>query len=157
MSVSLIDGHIDDDTPRMTPQEAIENINDILNSPYLYDESIDYQLTIDDIECLELAKEALKKQIPKKLKHIHEEYEKHKWQKDRNGNINEWAMSSGFCNGPICERCYHSTCVNCNPDYDNEPCIVDKDLCPYCGEELSGWKKEKHCHKCGQFLDWGEV
>lgn len=50
----------------MTPQEAIKNIDDILDSPYLYDESIDYQLTTDDIECLEMSKKALEKQIPKK-------------------------------------------------------------------------------------------
>lgn len=50
----------------MTPQEAIKNIDDILDSPYLFDESIDYQLTTDDIECLEMAKEALEKQTPKK-------------------------------------------------------------------------------------------
>lgn len=50
----------------MTPQEAIKNIDDILDSPYLFDESIDYQLTTDDIECLEMAKKALEKQIPKK-------------------------------------------------------------------------------------------
>ena len=50
----------------MTPQEAIKNIDDILDSPYLCDESIDYQLTTDDIECLEMAKEALEKQTPKK-------------------------------------------------------------------------------------------
>lgn len=50
----------------MTPQEAIENINNILYSDYLCDESIDYQLTTDDIKCLEMSKEALEKQIPKK-------------------------------------------------------------------------------------------
>ena len=52
----------------MPPQEAIKNIDDILDSPYLCDESIDYQLTTYDIECLEKAKEALEKQIPKKPK-----------------------------------------------------------------------------------------
>lgn len=66
MSVSLIDGHIDPDTNRMTPQKAIENIDNILNSPYLYDESIDYQLTTDDIECLEMSVKALEKQILKR-------------------------------------------------------------------------------------------
>lgn len=50
----------------MTPQEAIKNIDVILDSPYLCDESIDYQLTTDDIECLEMSKKALEKQIPKK-------------------------------------------------------------------------------------------
>ena len=65
-SVSFVNGHIDDDVQKMTPREAIENINNILDSPYLCDESIDYQLTTDDIECLEMSKQALEKQIPKK-------------------------------------------------------------------------------------------
>lgn len=50
----------------MTPQEAINNIDEVLSSDVNYDESIDYQLTSYDIDWLEEAKEALKKQIPKK-------------------------------------------------------------------------------------------
>ena len=50
----------------MTPQEAINNIDDVLSSDVNYDESLDYELTSDDIDWLEKAKEALKKQIPKK-------------------------------------------------------------------------------------------
>ena len=156
-SVSLVNGHIDDDTAKMAPREAIENINNILDSPYLYDESIDYQLTTDDIECLEMSKQALERQIPKKPKHIHEEYEKHQWKRDKYGNIDEWAVSGGFCNGPMCERCYHSTCMHCNPDYDNESCVVDKDLCPNCSKKLSGWDKYKYCPDCGQALDWSDT
>lgn len=48
----------------MKPNEAIENIDNILSSPILCDESIEYQLTTDDIDCLEMAKEVLEKQIP---------------------------------------------------------------------------------------------
>lgn len=54
----------------MTPEEAINNIKDVLSSDLNYDESIDYQLTSDDIDWLEKAKEALEKQIPKKVKYL---------------------------------------------------------------------------------------
>lgn len=48
----------------MTPQEAINCIDDVLNSDYHYDESLGYQLTSDDFEWLEKSKKALEKQIP---------------------------------------------------------------------------------------------
>lgn len=50
----------------MTPKEAIKCIDDVMDSTYNYDETIDYQLTSDDFDWLEKAKEALEKQIPKK-------------------------------------------------------------------------------------------
>lgn len=99
---------------------------------------------------------ALEKQIPKKPIHIHEEYEKHEWIKDKDGNVDEWAFESGYCNGVRCIRCYETQCVHCNPNYDDDKCIVDKDLCPNCKTELFGYKKVKYCDKCGQALDWGE-
>lgn len=49
----------------MTPKEAIKCIDDVMDSTYNYDETIDYQLTSDDFDWLEKAKEALEKQIPK--------------------------------------------------------------------------------------------
>ena len=52
----------------MTNEEAIRSIEDVLNSEYYYDESLGYQLTSDDFEWLEKAKETLEKQIPKKPK-----------------------------------------------------------------------------------------
>ena len=135
----------------MTFREANNMIDDI--SWFYGGESI----TTDDIvECREICHKALEKQTPKKPKHIHEEYEKHQWKRDKYGNIDEWAVSGGFCNGPMCERCYHSTCMHCNPDYDNEPCVVDKDLCPNCSKELSGWDEDRYCTDCGQALDWGD-
>lgn len=51
----------------MTVEDAIKSIDDVLNSDYHYDESIGYQMTSDDFEWLEKSKEALEKQIPKKL------------------------------------------------------------------------------------------
>jgi hypothetical protein len=50
----------------MTYEEAINCIDDVLNSDYHYDESLGYQLTSDDFEWLEKSKKALEKQIPKK-------------------------------------------------------------------------------------------
>ena len=49
----------------MTVEDAIKNIDDVLNSDYHYDETIGYQMTSDDFEWLEKSKEALEKQIPK--------------------------------------------------------------------------------------------
>lgn len=50
----------------MTNEKAIECIEDVLASDYHYDETLGYQLTSDDIEWIEKAKEALEKQIPKR-------------------------------------------------------------------------------------------
>lgn len=49
----------------MKAQEAIERIDDVLSSVVHYDESIEYQLTTDDVDWLEAAKQALEQQIPK--------------------------------------------------------------------------------------------
>lgn len=77
--------------------------------------------------------------------------------KDKNGNIDVWAAESDFHNGPMCERCYDSVCIHCNPDYDKGPCVVDKDVCPSCNKELLGWHKEKYCAECDQALDWSDT
>lgn len=50
----------------MTASEAIERIDEVLDSEYNYDETLGYQLTSDDFEWLETAKHALEKQIPAK-------------------------------------------------------------------------------------------
>ena len=42
---------------------------------------------------------------------------KHNWERDENGNLNEWAWESGFHNGVFCVDCGKSVCVGCNPDY----------------------------------------
>ena len=104
-----------------------------------------------------LSVEALEKQIPKQPIHIHEEHSEHLWKRDRNGKIDLWAFEEGYCNGPVCTRCWHSECVHCNEDWETDPvcdCVVDKDICPSCGSVLS---RHKCCHECGQALDWSEV
>ena len=36
---------------------------------------------------------------------------KHNWERDENGNINEWAWEAGFHNGVFCVDCGKSVCV----------------------------------------------
>ena len=50
----------------MNTKEAVKCIEDLLSSDVHYDESLGYQLTSEDFEWLEEAKEALEKQTPKK-------------------------------------------------------------------------------------------
>lgn len=50
----------------MTPQEAINCIDEVLSSDCNYDETLDYQLISYDFDWLEKAKNSLEKQIPKK-------------------------------------------------------------------------------------------
>ena len=78
----------------MTVQEAINNIDDVLSSTVNYDESIDYQLTSDDIDWLEKSKEALEKQIPRKpiLKET----------KCFDGSTADFVFICSVCNQTIC-------------------------------------------------------
>ena len=105
----------------------------------------------------EYAAKALDKHIPKKIVHIHEEYPKHDWIRDKNGEIDMWVMDVGFHNGPGCKRCGVTVCECCNPDYDQDKCVVDEMHCPSCNACIS-WPYEKirHCPGCGQALDWSE-
>ena len=104
----------------------------------------------------QLSIDALEKQLPKKPVHIHEEHSEHLWRRNKNGEVDLFAFSAGYCNGPMCTRCYHVECEHCNEDWETdptEPCVIDKDICPACGAVLS---KSKYCPDCGQALDWSE-
>lgn len=57
----------------MDVKTAIANIDDVLSADVHYDESIEYQLTTDDVEWLEDAKNALQKQQPMKPKLVYGE------------------------------------------------------------------------------------
>jgi hypothetical protein len=46
---------------------------------------------------------------------------KHKWQRLPNGEINKWAISGEYCNGPECVECGYTFCEHCHPEeYDSE-------------------------------------
>ena len=137
----------------MTKEKMFESFDYILEQ--LKDGYID--LGFHDNDELEAVEQAINRQIPKKPIHIHEQHSEHLWQRNKNGEIDLWAFESGYCNGPVCTRCWHSECVHCNEDWETDPvcdCVVDKDICPVCGSVLT-WK-HKYCHECGQALDWSE-
>lgn len=62
-SVSLVNGHVDDDMPTMTPQEAIEFIKNEIHIDVRFCSNAKIDKTI---EACNLAISALEKQIPKK-------------------------------------------------------------------------------------------
>lgn len=52
---------------KMTDKDALACIEDVLSSTVRYDESFEYELTSYDVDWLEKAKDAVEKQIPKKV------------------------------------------------------------------------------------------
>lgn len=130
---------------------------DYMNEIYEYDFSADESDSVAQkkIELDLLCMLAIDKQIPKKPIRIHEIHPKHDWMLDKNGEIDLWAMSVGYCNGPVCKRCYTSVCEICNPDYNEEECEVDEMHCPSCNEKIDWpYEKNKFCRNCGQAIDW---
>ena len=107
-------------------------------------------------EYVKEALEALRKRTPQKPTHIHEVYPKHQWKRDKDGGIDTWAWEAGYHNGPTCERCGTSPCEHCEPDYDDEECVVDEYRCPNCEQKLYKYKHKTYCDDCGQAIDWEE-
>ena len=93
--------------------QAIESIEEILNTTLNYDESIDYELTSCDFDWLETAKKALEKQIPKKPLTI-----KH----DEDIKIGSATWKAGV---PIYK------CPDCNGFVSRS-----SNYCPDCGQEI---------------------
>lgn len=113
-------------------------------------DSIRARMKYEAIGTVEEFKALKEKNEPKKAEYRKMVYPRHKWMEE-DGKIDEFAYSSGYCNGPMCERCYYSFCEHCNPDGWEEECIVEDYICPSCGEKVN--RKNTHC-KCGQKLDW---
>ena len=107
-------------------------------------------------EALDMSIALLKEQEPKVPIHIHEEYPEHDWEKDKDGNIDEFAMDYGFHNGPACKRCGYSFCMHCKPNGWNEKlCVIDYYQCPKCGTHIiKNDRKIQYCEKCGQTVEW---
>ena len=110
-------------------------------------------LTPPPINELYDALELLKKQVPMKPEHIHEEYPEHEWVTNEKGEIDEFAMDYDIHNGPSCKRCFYSFCMHCKPDgWNDEPCIVDYYKCPKCHKQIC--KNKAFCEYCGQAVKW---
>lgn len=88
-----------------------------------------------------------------KVIHRRSEHTKHDWYRNKDGEIDIWAVDVGYHNGPMCRRCGFSFCEHCNPDgYNDTNCVVDWNECPQCGNKLSDGSK--FCPECGTRLDW---
>lgn len=108
-------------------------------------------------QSIDMAIAALEKQEGKKAVWIEEVYERHDWQRCKNGAIDDLAMEIGYHNGPFCKRCYYSFCVHCVQDVEaelNKPCDCSHYECPACRNHVS--KNTKICPKCGQRIDWSD-
>lgn len=129
----------------MTESEAVKELQEFIDLPFGID--------VSD-EAAKLAIQALEKQIPKKAERKVIKYGKHKWRKDKNGEIDDFAFGYGYHNGVVCKICGESVCVHCNPDYDKlEDCEDDYYICPTCRDKF--YSKRDYC-SCGQKLDWSE-
>lgn len=105
--------------------------------------------------------DALMKRTPKKPVPFHEVHPRHDWaREEKSGEIDLFAASSDYHNGPICLRCYTSKCVHCDPDWNkDEECVVDEDRCPGCGVTIyrpNRYRSSSFCPDCGQAIDWTE-
>ena len=108
MSVSLINGHIDPNTSRMTPQEALAWVED-------YEKAIKEEQAIvnngdefhvEALKVCEVVKQALEKQIPKKPEH----------------DDGAWS---------ICPACFGSV-----PNDTEEAVNHETSYCDHCGQAL---------------------
>lgn len=89
---------------------------------------------------------------------------KHNWERDENGNINEWAWEAGFHNGVFCVDCGKSVCVHCNPDYmEFDDCtgpqkpkvITNADrIRAMSNEELAKWLEYEGGGACAEVCGW---
>lgn len=131
----------------MTESEAIKFMK-------LFRKEWDRNSKTRNAEALDVAIQALEKQMPKKAEHKVIKYGKHKWRKDKNGEIDDFAFDYDYHNGVACEICGEAVCVHCNPDWEKlEDCEDDYYICPACGDKF--YSKRDYC-SCGQKLDWSD-
>lgn len=120
----------------MEPLEAIEDLRKIRTLKILG------KYRTPALDC---AISALEKRVTKKPVFHHESYCEHKWRM-KYGEIDRFAFESGFCNGPVCERCGYSFCVHCNPDgFDEQACVVDWYECPECHKRVGSFQTTCDC------------
>lgn len=131
----------------MTESEAIEAIQ--------FDLKIGGEIHSQVLrDAVGVAIQVLEKQIPKKAEHKVIKHGKHKWRKDKNGEIDKFAFDYDYHNGVVCEICGEAVCVHCNPDYDKlEDCEADYYICHTCRDKFYS---KRDCCSCGQKLGWGD-
>lgn len=105
------------------------------------------------IGTVEECRAAVEKQKRRKPEHILIKHGRHKWRRNENGAVDEYAWDDEYHAGVSCEICDKTVCVYCNPDYDQlTDCEENYWICPSCEKKM--YVKRKYCD-CGQKLDWG--
>lgn len=128
-----------------------EELKDMKNN---YFEALSDWRQYRKIGTLKECRTAIEKQIPKKAEHKVIKYEKHKWRKGENGEIDDFAFDYGYHNGVVCEIYGKAVCVHCEPDWEKlDDCEDDYYICPTCGDKF--YSKRDYC-SCGQQLDWSD-
>lgn len=70
---------------------------------------------------------------------------KHKWKRFEDGQIDMCAWAEGYCNGPLCTRCWESFCIHCEERFGGETRVeqllaedgcVEHTACSVCGREI---------------------
>lgn len=82
----------------------------------------DWTRTSDDVPTFFRAK------TTEEREQLQQEYiEKNEITRDT-AEIDDWAYTNNYCNGPRCRRCGHTFCMHCEPNYDEKlhegPCII---------------------------------
>lgn len=84
----------------------------------------------------------------------------HRWKVDSDGEIDFFAMSQDFCNGPLCIDCYASFCVHCLTKNKGENALYkklaeqkckEKIFCSSCFKIVSS--DDNYCKNCGAKFD----
>ena len=76
---------------------------------------------------------------------------KHSWIKLEDGEIDNFAVSSGYHNGALCEICGYSFCEHCYPQgYKDESC-KDHFICSDCNKDIA--ENDAYCKHCGAKMD----
>lgn len=80
----------------------------------------------------------------------------HNWAKNEDGSIDEFAWEQGYHNGPVCQNCYYSYCINCDEaeEVDKVPCETTEYVCPNCGKFVS--TDDHFCSNCGIELEFSD-
>lgn len=84
----------------------------------------------------------------------------HRWKTDSDGEIDFFAVSQDFCNGPLCIDCYTSFCVHCLTKNKGENALYkklaeqkckEKIFCSSCFKIVSS--DDNYCKNCGAKFD----
>lgn len=83
---------------------------------------------------------------------------KHKWAKEKNGEIDFFAWADGYCNGPLCVECGEHFCIHCVEREGGEEAVNEKlkaetceerIVCSICGREVP--EDAPYCN-CGAMM-----